>query len=220
MHATLAHIQDFYGHKKTLDTQSPIDIDGRPVPWITYSAIHYLEQLDLSQKRVFEYGAGASTEYWSARCAKVISVENDKNWFDAVSKKKLRNVDVYLASGCDYIRKITLNPPYDVICIDGRWRFDCSQVALPYLAAGGIIILDNSERYPAISQFFRDRGLIQVDMIGPGPINRHLWATSIFFSRDFSFRPCKEIQPRHIPGLVESVENQTHWFAANEAGSY
>jgi hypothetical protein len=38
--------------------------------------------------------------------------------------------------------------------------------------------------------------MIQVDFFGFGPINDYTWTTSIFFSRDFDFKPINgEIRP-------------------------
>ena len=53
-----------YVHLKSVVAQRPVDADGRPLPWYTYPAIEYLEQLDFRDRTVFEFGSGASTLFW------------------------------------------------------------------------------------------------------------------------------------------------------------
>lgn len=36
----------------------PVDGAGRPIPWLSYSAIRFLDSLDLTTSRVLEYGSG------------------------------------------------------------------------------------------------------------------------------------------------------------------
>lgn len=194
--------------------------DGRPVPWMTYPAICYLEQIDFSDKRIFEYGAGSSTEYWSARSLSVTSVEHDESWFTKVSALRLPNVALTCATHSEYVSSVSLNPPHDVIVIDGRWRFDCSRAVLPNLADDGMIIVDNAERYPMINSHFREHGLIQIDMIGYGPINSYIWCTSFFLTRKFSFKPLARIQPRRSPGLIDGIEDQPKWHSENKPGAF
>src|SRR4051812_3930217 len=61
-----------------------VDQQGRPLPWYTYPMIDYLNQLDFSEKSVFEFGAGNSTLYWARRAKSVTSIEHDVKWYDVV----------------------------------------------------------------------------------------------------------------------------------------
>jgi predicted O-methyltransferase YrrM len=56
------------------------------VPWISYPALEVIEQMNLSNKRIVEFGSGASTLYFSNRCKELISYEFDDEWFNLVSK--------------------------------------------------------------------------------------------------------------------------------------
>ena len=69
-----------YGLVKSAFRWSVTDKLNRPIPWYTYAAIDYLDQLDFSEKRVFEYGSGNSTLYWSQRCKAVVAVEHSEEW--------------------------------------------------------------------------------------------------------------------------------------------
>ncbi len=57
------------------------------LPWMTFSAIRFLEKNLKPAMNVFEYGCGGSTVFLSKRSAKVISVEHDKEWFHVLGKK-------------------------------------------------------------------------------------------------------------------------------------
>src|SRR2546427_1382711 len=67
-----------YGHLKSAATLRSVDANGQPLPWITYPAIEFLKQLDLTDKTVFEYGCGGSTVYWSGVAKRVDSVEDNE----------------------------------------------------------------------------------------------------------------------------------------------
>src|SRR5437016_5174452 len=45
----------------------PLAADGSPLPWYTYSAIHFLEPRLRDDLKVFEYGSGHSTLWYAAR---------------------------------------------------------------------------------------------------------------------------------------------------------
>jgi hypothetical protein len=63
------------------------------------------------------------------------------------------------------------------------------------LAENGLIILDNSERHPAATQYLRSQNFIQVDFYGFAPIVSFTGVTSFFFSRKFDFKPFNERMP-------------------------
>lgn len=211
---------DYLNHKRTIETKTAIDENGNPVPWITYPAILYLKQIDFSECSVFEYGAGASTRFWSRHAKKVVSVEHDEQWASKIGALALPNVELVHATGDSYVAACDRGAPHDVIVIDGRWRYDCAMTCLRALSPAGMVILDNSERYPAITRHFRDKGFIEVDLIGPGPINRFFWATSIFLSRSITLKPAKSIQPHNLAGMTDSFETNAQMADVNLPGSF
>ena len=74
-----------------------VDTHG-PLPWITYPAIELLKRIDMRQRRVFEYGAGASSLWWAGRGAEVVSVDCDPDWlrFAPVSSSLLPGNTVHV----------------------------------------------------------------------------------------------------------------------------
>ena len=63
------------------------------LPWMTYDAIAFLEEIISEENNVFEWGSGGSTIFFAARCKQVISVEHDKEW-SKILKKKLDKLDI------------------------------------------------------------------------------------------------------------------------------
>ena len=170
-----------HGQAKSIFSTNALDRDGKPIPWFTYPALQYLGQFDLSGKNIFEYGAGNSSIYWSNRGAQVISVEGDKEWFEFVNKYQNDRFTVILASNkADYIHSIEGRGRFDLVIVDGRYRYDCAALSVDYLADDGMLILDNSDWYPDTVSMLREMGFFQIDFSGFGPINSYCWTTSIF----------------------------------------
>lgn len=220
MYEDLQGIPDYFGHQDSIRAKHSFWVNGEPIPWMSYPAIAYLMQIDFSTKKVFEYGGGASTLFWARRAAKVVTVENDQSWFEACQETLAPNVEMHLLQGEDYVRCVANGAPHDVIVIDGRWRYDCAMYCGEFLADGGFIILDNSERHPQITQKFRDDGLMQIDFIGFAPQLKHISSTSFFFRRDCALQPLSWAQPRYMPGMMDSAEyHPDHRADDNRPGS-
>lgn len=192
-----------YGHFKSAYRWESIDCQGKPTPWFSYPAIEYLKGLDLSKMTVFEYGSGNSTLFWSKYSAGVTSIENNTKWFNLTSKKLKSNKNSQLIlekNKIKYINSINRNKTrYNIIVIDGEYRFECSQEAIKRLKLGGFIILDNSEWFTKIRDHLRKQNLIEIDFSGFGPINPYTTTTSIFVSREF--KPKINSKIRH-PGAI------------------
>lgn len=190
------------GYWHSVRTQTPIDRTGSPLPWYTYSCIEYLECFDLSNKTVFEFGAGSSSSFWAERARIVVSVENSADWYSSVVAKAAPNQRIILANTeSTYVQALTTcGNQFDVIAVDGAWRHPCAMAAIEHLSDGGMIILDNSDRTPRICQLLRDDGFFQVDFNGPGPINPYCWTTSIFIRSQSSLQSGYR-SPRPIGGL-------------------
>jgi len=193
-----------FGHAKSIKKGLSVDKKGKPIPWFTYPSLHYLNQLDLKEKVVFEWGSGYSSVYFCSKSRKVFSVDHNKQWYEEVLKFKPVNHTLSLAEGEDYVNNIAQhNCKFDIIVIDGILRGKCCKIAVNFLNEGGIIIFDNSDRHPEEAEYLRNQGLIEVDFHGFGPIGKHTWTTSIFFHRTFNFTPLNE-QPAH-PGGHDKV---------------
>lgn len=165
----------------------PVDADHQPVPWYTYASLSFIGTRINRTMRVFEYGSGNSTLWWSQRVASVVACEHDQPWFEEIAKQLPDNVDYRyceLEYGGAYCRLISeFVAEFDCVVIDGRDRVNCARQALGALTAGGVIVWDNSDRdcYQAGFDFLRDHGFRRIDFWGLGPINAYPWCTSIFY---------------------------------------
>ena len=193
-----------YAQYKTISNWECVDRKGNEIGWYTYPAIEYLNNLDFSQKSIFEYGSGNSSIFWAKKSKNIISIEHDEKWFNKVKSNLRENQTLLLKTNEGYENSISEeNKNFDVVVIDGIRRVECSKVIQGRLNKdsdeGFMIILDNSERYKDTSRYLREEfGLIEVDFHGFGPINGYTWTTSIFLSRNFNFKPNNGIQP-HFP---------------------
>ena len=205
------------GYADSLIRKECVDSDGRPIPWITYPAIEYLNKLDFSQKTVFEYGAGNSTLWWSQRAKTITSVEGVEAWYESIRNQLPNNCRILYEP--DHDRQIAAvgydHGAYDVIVVDGltqsRGRLRCCMAALKHLRPGGMIILDNSDYLPMSTQFLRDAGLIEVDMSGLTPLLNCSATTSLFFMRDFNIQPKAAVHPgAPLGGVTQNWEDENH----------
>lgn len=126
------------------------------------------------QARVFEYGSGASTAWLGRRSASVTSVEHDEGFagflrplLDGDSTLAEASIDLRLVPATpssvpavtsnrrghqgldfsDYVRGIDdADGAFDLVVVDGRARVACVRAALPRLAPGGLVLLDNANR--------------------------------------------------------------------------
>ena len=166
----------------------PVQSDGMPIPWITYASLHFISQkLENTTFKVFEYGSGNSTLWFSERVQHMVSVEHDTTYYDIVkSKIQSRSNVTYILADIenDYSKKVLdYKNEFDIIIIDGRDRITCTKNSLHALKENGIIIWDNSDRkkYQEAYDFLKDKGFKKIDFKGLGPIGHIEWQTSIFY---------------------------------------
>lgn len=199
-----------YGQFNTIKSGNCFDKNHEPLPWYTYPAIEYLQQLDFRNQTIFEYGCGNSSIFWAERALKIISVEDDGQWYNIILKAKKENQELIFAKDkTEYIDSINISGlKYDVIIIDGNYRYDCAVIAVNYLKKGGIIIFDNSDWFPKSIQYLKQQNLIQIDFSGFGPVNNYTWSTTIFFDREFNMNHLVSNNNLHpIGGLNYNEEN-------------
>jgi hypothetical protein len=175
-------LENKYGHKLSRDLKSPVDANGNEIPWFTYPAFEFINQFDLSQKTIFEWGSGNSSVYFAKRSKQIISIEHDEAWFNKQQIKLLPNQQLIHLNDNSYYEAILSNDQlFDIVIVDGILRDECLKIAMNKITEGGMLILDNADRHPEASKKYRDNGYTQIDFHGLGPINEYAWTTSIFF---------------------------------------
>ncbi len=130
-------------------------------PWLTRQAIRLLPDLISRTDQCLEWGAGASTAWLSKRVKRLVSVEHDPVWFERVR-------GTLAADGGDRESVLLLSPepadepaasPYvrviddfddgelGVCLVDGEHRAACALAAIPKLASGGLLLVDDVHGY-------------------------------------------------------------------------
>lgn len=188
-----------YGFLKSTYSRRSIDHVGNPIPWFTYSAIEYLEQLDISNCSLFEYGSGNSTLYWAKKTKTVLSVEDNESWKDEITPNLSNNASIIFAEKKnDYIQSITTaNKEFDIIVVDGSYRYECAKAAVDKLSKTGVIILDDSDDHLEAMNHLIKSNLIKVDFCGFTPIVSFTKTTSFFLKRDFNLSSTLQETVKH-----------------------
>ena len=57
------------------------------LPWISFPVISFLESNVSKNTKVFEYGGGGSTLFFTERAGEVVTVEHNKEWFNILSNR-------------------------------------------------------------------------------------------------------------------------------------
>lgn len=166
-----------------------VDAGGAPQPWTTFPFIDFLGPRLGRGWTVFEYGAGASTLYFAARVAAVTAVEHDAAFADRLRPALPRQARLLVRPGesADYAEAIAECPaPPELVCVDGVDRVRCVAAALPRLAPGGVLVLDDAERpeYEPARVRLAAAGFRAVEFWGlaPGRVERK--CTTVFYRRD------------------------------------
>ena len=196
------------GWVKSVLSGRPVDAQGNAIPWFTYPAIEFLEAVVRKEWRVFEWGSGNSTIWWSRNCESVTAAENNAAWAAEVRPKLSKNAQVLLHEDKDgYVNAIKGGLVYDVIVVDGEHRNECAYACVPHLSDKGIIVYDNSDRSeydPSISHL-ESLGFHRVDFWGLIPSYVYRNCTSIFY-RDPASLKHSTLPSQHVSTLGRSCE--------------
>lgn len=166
-----------------------IDALKGTTPWFVSGAIDFIAERIQPEWRAFEWGAGGSTLWLAQRCARVLSVEHSRGWYDKtvteLASFGLVNVRISCVERGDgaeaqqYAAKIDCFPDrdFDLIFVDGRNRALCLEHALAKVKPGGLLVLDNSERAQYQDAMRQFDGWERHDF---GPGNSEGWTTTVW----------------------------------------
>lgn len=122
------------------------------IPWISYDAIKLLDRFLQRNSRVLEFGSGMSTIWYARRAGEVYAVEDSEPWHarvaSLISSERLPNVRLQHSADVDEYSRFMAHDArgFDLVVVDGNYRYRCTMAALPLLRKGGIFYLDNSDR--------------------------------------------------------------------------
>ncbi len=179
------------------------------LPWLAFEAIEWLESYLEPTMSVFEWGSGGSTLFFASRVGTLETVEHDPTWYERVSQR-LESGGVtncryllrepvaepgsstvpggYISSDFagltfrDYCATIDAHPDesFDLVVVDGRARPSSIFHARNKVRAGGVILVDNSERPRYLPALELLDGWGRRDFAGPAAFYRGFSTTTIF----------------------------------------
>ena len=160
------------GWMQSLAESKPKDKNHKPIPWMNFPVVTFLEERLKNNLNLFEYGSGFSTLFFAKRVKTVTSLEYDKNWFSEIQSTLPQNVELIFCEkdiDGDYCRAIqTKQQLFDIVIIDGRDRVNCLIQSIPCLSEQGIILLDDShrQRYQEGLNFAKQQGFRSLSIEG------------------------------------------------------
>jgi predicted O-methyltransferase YrrM len=131
-------------------------------PWLTPEAIRLLDSMMRPSDTGAEFGSGRSTLWLAQRCAHLTSVEHDEEWYARVSRtladEGITQVDYQChprdasdAAGgrSAYVQAARFlgDESIDFALVDGVYRDYVTSFLLPKIRPGGILVVDNVNRY-------------------------------------------------------------------------
>ena len=131
-------------------------------PWLTRQANEMLASLILPTDVGLEFGSGRSTLWLARRARHLTSVEHDRTWHASVARQladqgisnveylfREQDLDEDKADRSGYVRVADTLPAesLDFALVDGIYRVDCVNAVLDRLRPGGLLVLDDAQRY-------------------------------------------------------------------------
>ena len=153
-------------------------------PWLVFSAVDYLENR-IFGRRIFEFGCGMSTLWFAERCRQIVSVESNLAWYNKITQGSfgMSNVKILYAD-CkkSYLDALAGDgQKFDLILVDGLHRVECVDLARLYSNCDGLIVVDNTDKFPDLWIKVRDTfSASQIKVFrGWAPGNLHATETCI-----------------------------------------
>ena len=117
------------GWFNSFKSSKPVDKEGTPIPWFSYPAVEFLSARIRKEMKVFEFGSGNSTLFFSRRVNQVISIEHNKEWYDKISKQSPPNSKIIYAKSehsNEYLHALKMsNQKFDIIIVYGLDLDEC-----------------------------------------------------------------------------------------------
>jgi len=175
------------GYLKSTLLRRPCMADGSPMPWMNYGVVAFLEERLNKDLSLFEYGSGNSTSFFAQRVKNVVSVEDDRIWYEYCFQRKPENVELVFCEDVEsgeYARAI-MEPErkFDVVVVDGKDRMNCMVIAKDRLTRHGVIILDDSDSLVASAgtRILLGDGFRRLEFIGVKPGGMRFYRTTILY---------------------------------------
>jgi SAM-dependent methyltransferase len=122
------------------------------LPWLGFRGVKALASVVEPSSRVLEFGSGMSSLFFARRCAELVSIECDTNWYGEMQKRfaasGVKNIDYRLRTLEEYAALDDCpDASFDIALVDGAERTPTMRTALAKVKPGGFIYLDNSDYF-------------------------------------------------------------------------
>ena len=179
-------------------------------PWLTREAANILSSWLKAEDHGIEWGTGRSTIWLAPKVGRLISIEHKKQWYEHVKQtldsKAINNVELFYMPCADsesirqeYVEVAARLPKQsmDFALVDGTLRDRCVEVAMELLKSGGLLVIDNAERYIPYPSYAPEA--IGIDSVPPTELWkdlakrlmswRYFWTSNGVFDTAFFIRP-------------------------------
>ena len=178
----------------SFNKKAPLDKDGNPIPWFTYSCNDFIKDRLKNKFDIFEFGSGNSTLFFAPKVKSVTSAEHSEEWYRIQKNRIPSNVSIIFNDDetGGYSKSIAnTNNKYEVVVVDGIDRVSCIINSVDSLKDDGVLILDDSERdeYGKGIAYLAERGFKRIDFWGIAAGILFKKCTTIFYKE----RNCLEI---------------------------
>lgn len=172
---------------------------GLIMPWFTHGALDAIMKMDLSDKKILEYGSGLGDAWLSKQCKELVVIERNYEWMERVGASLAANGcnNVTLisrpcndCSGDDkYYCAIPEGFEPDVIIVDDAYRYECIINAIEYAKQSKndstLLIIDNWQQdyvfiCPAAEVALKDYYKIVYPQLDHTDHEGNRWQTAIF----------------------------------------
>lgn len=172
------------GWLKSYKNKSPQNIEGQPIPWVTYSFLQFIDSRLSKDMTGFEYGSGSSSRYFARKIGTLYSVEHDEKWYSRVKEGLPENIQLNKFRKDSYAESINNSKGlYDFILVDAIDRVACIKESISKLKPSGVLILDDSEReeYEEGKDILKSHGYKELPFWGFSPGSLYMKCTSIYY---------------------------------------
>lgn len=119
-------------------------------PWLSYRGVRELDRIIRPDWSVLEFGSGMSSRFFASRCARLVSIESEPDWYarmrPALASADRCEVDYRLRAEADYADLDDLpDATFDLALVDGLQYDRTAVTAVRKVRPGGYVYMDNSD---------------------------------------------------------------------------
>lgn len=169
------------GFFDSADLGSPVK-DSMPYPLLTYSFMDYIENHDVSNFNLIEFGSGNSTLYFEKKFKKLFSFETNEAWYKKINVQVKNTEYVLIETNALEKGDYNIKSPdenYFVLIDAACNRYKIALNLLTKLKPH-YIILDNSEWYPNTVDLITKEGYLHTPFWGYKNTEHWESCTSLF----------------------------------------